>query len=297
MPRNFGLEKVGKHVQGDSGYSRRILCIAGPGRPLTCSAPGWNELPEDLQKHILKSPVLTLHAKARLVPTCKQYKEAFLEHRNAEECWLEEMTTSLFGPQTVSIVKRMLRNGWVAFQSPREELILTLEVGQSIPEDSALLQQSMIKLPACGFPVAHPREIILRQSAGRRSFIVRTGLDRNPIFMQGRPGKWWDCYAGKWWDCYVRPCEEAEVAPCFGLAYLIFKAAFQGDATPSGDQVAMRRCQGSFKVHTIPSTNGMGVAAWNAACQFGEPAQRALSALHMWVRDFDCRDRNCELNW
>ena len=82
------------------------LCPAVPGATILNRA-SWDDLPTDLQRRIL-SPVLSLPELARLASISKSIREIYRERCVAEEQWLLDVATAVFGKRLVELLTQAL---------------------------------------------------------------------------------------------------------------------------------------------------------------------------------------------
>eukprot|EP00884_Botryococcus_braunii_P009947 jgi/Botrbrau1/18954/Bobra.0892s0001.2 len=137
----------------DSGFQR-------PEKPLPPRSSGlavWADLPVPLQRSVLDSPSSVSQDRWKLAPTCKLFREVFLEHFEAEFDWLAQKATAALGQghgwRCTALLHSTNKKACLSSTStkPVPALRTSLREGQ-LPDDSYLFSAHFVSVyaPALG---------------------------------------------------------------------------------------------------------------------------------------------------
>eukprot|EP00884_Botryococcus_braunii_P017725 jgi/Botrbrau1/4636/Bobra.33_2s0008.1 len=122
--------------------------------PQSPGFPQWDDLPQHMLWHVLRSQGLSLRDLAKLAPNGKMFYEACLELYEAELKWLVGTTMSTFGEELVGAALRFLcRQGLSPrVENRRFERYFCIRSRGDMPADSELFadRKNSVRTPALG---------------------------------------------------------------------------------------------------------------------------------------------------
>eukprot|EP00884_Botryococcus_braunii_P000956 jgi/Botrbrau1/10861/Bobra.0025s0039.2 len=183
----------------------------------------WPELPEPIQRLILRSPGWSLSALARLAPTCKMFLEAYHELAASEELWLVDSAVATFSQRVIDIVLHWVRpregNSAAALEDMHRAFDMLEDNIQPADPRIDSMQRATLRTPSWGVLDGHknpPIRWLVLQTTNGASIRMHSGEYR---FVE--ISRW----KGRRLEVWVKPVKQEEAASCIGLILLACRNA------------------------------------------------------------------------
>eukprot|EP00884_Botryococcus_braunii_P000925 jgi/Botrbrau1/10833/Bobra.0025s0012.1 len=273
-------------------------------RPKLCRPgfePQWEDLTYDLQIKIVRCLRLHLPEFACLGHTSKVFQEVLRERCAEEKVWLESAARAAFDTDQMNAFTEWLvypsgtRNALPTDEDDDQEIDLTL--GEQLPATPTLLSARKLDVQAEAFGLQGPDSrlrITWRMGIYDGCPDITITIDGVGGSIGGLTSITYD--PGNSVFVTLWSGDPAQVVACLGLLLLLCKRIARAEAgtagLPTGGRpvralIWKRRARAWRSVHT----------AWNRARGADVTVQRALSALHMWMRCFGDRIPELQVYW
>jgi hypothetical protein len=249
------------------------------------SLTGWSDLPPEVHRRILGSYVLSFLDLIRLAPTCKLFREAFLDRCDAEELWLSAVAPAIAGREFVDDLLLWLLPAWYehygdfpdcyGFGSPALEL-------RGATNQPGPLRWTIVVWPSEGSGDGCGWVNLMETGRPNRKTIAYFEVDRKEKDL----------------ICEFDSSPPSRLVPLLSLLLLACKnvrasasAGHEGGIFSQLDVSIMPPYLGESAGQWRTYYHGV----WNSAGDLQGEAQRGLLVLRMWIRRFwaaTC-DRTC----